>query len=71
MAEVLTGNAIQLFQLKVLLSALKLETLGMKHSRGSAYATVKRQFGLTGSKAKVYAEFKAMVDAATLAAKGE
>lgn len=44
--------------------ALKLELLGLKHSRGSMYAHIKRTYGLKGSKQKVYDQFAAMVEEA-------
>lgn len=45
---------IDLFHLTVLISALRLETLGMKHSSGtSAYAVLKNNYGLKGNKESV------------------
>ena len=49
------------FRNKALLSGLKLEILGMKNSRTSAYSIIKKEFGLKGSKQKVYEQFKALV----------
>jgi hypothetical protein len=45
--------------------ALKLETLGMRMSRGrSVYSIVKAEFGLKGSKQKVYDQFVELVEKA-------
>jgi hypothetical protein len=44
--------------------ALKLEVLGMKHSRGSVFALIKREFGLKGNKKSVLEQFSALVDSA-------
>lgn len=45
--------------------ALRLESVGMKHSRGfSAYATVKREFGFKGDKASVLAQLNAHIEKA-------
>ena len=48
-----TGEHIQLFQMITQRSALKLEILGLKHSRGSVYAHIKQQYGFRGSRASV------------------
>lgn len=49
-----TKPQIDLFHLTVLVSALRLETLGMKHSSGtSAYAVLKNNYGLKGNKESV------------------
>jgi hypothetical protein len=61
MATVLTGEAINQYRAKVLLSALKLECLGMKHSRGSVYAKVKRDYSLKGNKQSVYDQLKSIL----------
>lgn len=37
--------------------ALSLELKGMKHSRGSVYAHIKRTYGLRGNKQSVYTQF--------------
>lgn len=43
--------------------ALRLEVLGIRVSRGSsAYSTIKREFGLRGSKQSVLAQFTELVD---------
>jgi len=44
-----------------------LECVGMKHSQGSVYALVKREFGFKGSKQAVLAQLRAHIEA-TLAA---
>jgi uncharacterized protein (DUF2141 family) len=47
-------DAMRFYRLVALKGALHLEMLGMRHSRGSVYAQVKREFGFKGSRAKVY-----------------
>src|ERR1041384_2774836 len=42
--------------------ALKLELLGMKHSRGSAYAYIKKHYGLKGNKQKVYDDLCSLIE---------
>lgn len=51
------------FHMRTQLSALKLEMLGLKHSRGSVLATVKRQYGLRGHRQSVYDQLSAIVEA--------
>lgn len=53
-----TKRDIELFRLLSLRGALKLEILGLKHSRGSIYAAVKREFGFKGNKKKVLAQLE-------------
>lgn len=62
-ATIITGDAIDWFRMRTLLSALKLEIAGLK-GRVNAYATIKREFGLKGTKERVYDQFAAMVAAA-------
>ncbi len=59
-AQPITGDAITIFRRRVLLSALKLECKGMKRNGPSAYSIIKREFNLTGSKAKVLEQFTAI-----------
>jgi len=47
-------NDPAVYRLLVLEKSLKLELLGMKHSRQSAYARAKQQYGLKGNREKVY-----------------
>ena len=49
---------IESFRLAVLEKALKLELVGLKSGRGrSAYSVIKSEFGLKGSKQRVYDQF--------------
>jgi len=48
-----TQQEFELYALLRLKSALKLEVAGMKHSRGSVYAKVKKDFGFKGNKQSV------------------
>ena len=59
---------IEAFRLRTLLKGLKLETMGMKMSRGaSCYSIVKQDFGLKGNKQKVYDQFKQLLQKEGLA----
>ena len=61
---VITGERnIAMFRLLTLRSALKLEILGMKHSQGSVYALVKREFGFRGNKQRVLEQLIAHIAA--------
>ena len=60
---IITGQAIDYFRMRTLLSGLKLELKGLKMSRGvSCYAIIKKEFGLRGNKQKVFDQFKAQLD---------
>lgn len=60
---VVTGRDIPVYRLLALKHALRLETMGLKMSRGpSAYSIIKREFGLKGDKRKVLAEFERLVE---------
>lgn len=64
MATVLDNPAqIEMFRYKTLLKGLRLEMVGMQMSRGqSCYSIIKQEFGLKGSKQKVYDQFKSMLE---------
>lgn len=53
MSQVITGSQIDTFRFKTLVSALRLEILGMKRRGTSAYVILKREYGLKGDKASV------------------
>lgn len=53
MYTVIEPHQMELYNLLRLKSALKLEVAGMKHSRGSVYAKVKKDFGFKGNKESV------------------
>ena len=61
MALVLTGNETLRFHRLATLYALKLECLGMKHSQGSVYAKIKRDYSLKGNKQSVYDQLKSIL----------
>jgi hypothetical protein len=64
-AVLLTGPQIDRFRIKVLLSGLKLEMLGMKRSRGpSVYSIIKTEFGLKGNRQSVYNQLDALLSCA-------
>ena len=53
---------IQLYQMLVLRSALKLEMMGLKMSRGrTAYSSIKRIFHLKGGRQKVLDMFNKII----------
>lgn len=54
----------ELFSMMSQKSALSLELKGMKHSRGSVYAMIKRKYHLTGNKERVYTQFCELVEKA-------
>lgn len=51
--------------------ALKLEILGLKHSRGSVYALCKRVYTLRGNRASVLAQMKVIKQKMLTGAKDE
>lgn len=56
---VISGAAIGVFRLKVLISACELEAKGLKMTRGqSALAILKRELRIKGNRAKVLAAAK-------------
>ena len=57
-----TPQQIEMFRYKTLLRGLRLETQGLQMSRGrSCYSIIKNEFGLKGSKQKVYDQFKQLL----------
>ncbi len=67
-AVVITGkDAIALFGMLQLRGMLKLEVLGMSHSKGvSAYAVIKKKYNLKGSKKKVLEQYMVICEKAKL-----
>ena len=55
------GIDVDFYRLLTLRSALKLEILGMKNSRRSAYAIIKEEFGFKGNKQKVYDQIDELI----------
>ena len=54
---------IELYQMLVLRSALKLEMLGLKMSRGrTAYSSIKQIFNIKGSRQKVLDIFNEIIE---------
>lgn len=58
---VITGDAIKHFRALTLLSALKLELLGMTRRGPSAYSIIKAEYNLKGSKVKVYEQLRTIL----------
>jgi hypothetical protein len=54
-----TPGGIAAFRHLQLYYGLKMEVAGMRHSRGSVYALVKRTYGFKGNKANVFAQLDA------------
>ena len=55
---------IELYQMLVLRSALKLEMLGLKtRARRTAYSAIKQMFNLKGNRQKVLDQFNEIIDA--------
>jgi|TARA_R110000824_G_scaffold239078_1_gene427833 hypothetical protein len=61
-----TPESINMFRMIALCGALKLELLGMKSRGPSAYAIIKREYGLRGNKQSVFDQFKAIKEQAKL-----
>ena len=56
-------TSINNFRILTLVKGLKLELLGMKRSRGkSCYQLLKEEFGLKGSKQKVYDQLNQVLE---------
>ena len=60
-AAILTGAQITDYRAKMLLSALKLECLGMKRRGPIVYSIVKAEYNLKGSKQSVYNQLAAIL----------
>jgi hypothetical protein len=59
-----TPQKIELWQMLVLRSALNLEMLGIKASKGrTAYSAIKQMYNLKGSRQKVLDTFNGIIDA--------
>lgn len=56
-----TKQQIDLFHFTVLVSALKLETLGLKRRGQSAYSVLKNNYGLKGSRESVLKQAQEML----------
>ena len=62
MYTIIEPQEFELYALLQIKSALKLEVAGMKHSRGSAYAKVKKDFGFKGNKQSVLKQLVAHIN---------
>ena len=52
----------RLFRMMSMKHALGLEIKGLRHSRGSVYALIKREFGLRGNRESVFTQFCELVE---------
>ncbi len=59
--NVVMGRDVSVLRLSVLLSALRLECMGMRRNGPSAFSIVKREFRLHGSRKLILAQFEAIV----------
>ena len=50
-----------LFHLLAQKQALRMEILGMKNSRGSVYAFIKREYNLRGNRQRVLDQFSSLI----------
>jgi hypothetical protein len=57
---------INLFRMKALRGALKLEILGMKRKGRSAYSLIKEEFGFKGNREKVLGQIEAEIEETNL-----
>ena len=62
MAIIDTPQGIELYHLTAQKYALKLEMLGMKNSRGSVYAHLKRTHGWKGNKQKIMDQLVSLIE---------
>lgn len=58
-----SGGGVPVFQLLQWKHAIRLEALGMRHSRGSVTAHAKRALNIRGNRDKVQAEIQRRLDA--------
>ena len=58
-----TPEAIDLFRMRALRGALKMEILGMQRRGQSAYSMIKQEFGLKGNKQSVLEQFEKLIGA--------
>lgn len=60
---VITGSErIKLVSMVAQRAALNLERKGLRHSRGSIYALIKRSYGLKGNREAVYTQFCELIE---------
>jgi hypothetical protein len=54
-------NEIRVARMRTLRKGLQLEILGIRHSGRSFYSIIKKEFGLTGTRAKVLNQFEQLI----------
>lgn len=64
MTTIDTPEGVRFAQLAAIKGMVKLELMGLRRSKGSAYAAAKRLYGLKGSRQHVYEQLCAMVELA-------
>lgn len=60
-------EAVSVFQMVAQKHAMMLEAKGIRHSRGSVTAHVKRQYGFKGNRESVIAQLQALIEEVTSA----
>tara|TARA_B100000131_G_scaffold297088_1_gene315519 strand:- start:33 stop:239 length:207 start_codon:yes stop_codon:yes gene_type:complete len=67
MTTIITGKEnIKKVRMMVLRSALQLEINGFRMTRGkTAYSIIKKEYGLKGSRQKVYDQFTKLIESAS------
>lgn len=63
MTMITDAAGINIVRLLALRGALRLELAGMKRRGPSAYAVIKREFNLKGSRERVLSQFDALIEA--------
>lgn len=54
-----TPDAIEAFFMLARRGALKLEIMGLRHSKGSVYAFIKKEYGFKGNRQSVLEQYEA------------
>lgn len=57
-----TPQGIKVWHMLAQKGALSLELKGLKHSRGSVYAHIKKVYGLRGNRQSVYDQFCELIE---------
>ena len=57
----LTGDQIQIARMLTLRKGLQLEIKGLRLSGRSCYSIIKKEFGLTGTRARVLQQFEQLI----------
>jgi len=58
---ILTGDEIRIARMLTLRKGLQLEIKGLRLSGRSCYSIIKKEFGLTGTRARVLVQFEQLI----------